>query len=154
MTGCRDSSDPPDQNRGQTRLMSQHLVLLGDSIFDNARYVTGGRPTASTRRETGAQGWLATLLAIDGNVISYVYQQLNVLPADASHLVLSIGGNDVLNQITILRERVSTVGEVFACSSKAGRTFPGGLSPTHGSDPGSRSADDHLHDLQSLFGRR
>ena len=107
-------SGPPDQNRGQTRLMSQHLVLLGDSIFDNARYVTGGRPAVMDQvRNRLPQGWLATLLAIDGNVISYVYQQLNVLPADASHLVLSIGGNDVLNQITILRERVSTVGKAI-----------------------------------------
>jgi hypothetical protein len=94
--------------------MSQHLVLLGDSIFDNAGYVPGGRPAVIDQvRSRLPEGWSATLLAIDGNVINYVHQQLKVLPGDASHLVLSVGGNDVLGEISILRERVATVGEAL-----------------------------------------
>jgi hypothetical protein len=94
--------------------MSQHLVLLGDSIFDNAGYVPGGRPAVIDQvRSRLPRGWSASLLAIDGNVINYVPRQLQALPADASHLVLSIGGNDVLNQMAILRERVTTVGDAL-----------------------------------------
>jgi lysophospholipase L1-like esterase len=94
--------------------MSQHLVLLGDSIFDNARYVPRRRPAVIDQvRSRLLEGWSATLLAIDGNVINDVHQQLKVLPADATHLVLSVGGNDVLGEIPILRERVATVGDAL-----------------------------------------
>ncbi|MGP0069988.1 MAG: SGNH/GDSL hydrolase family protein [Isosphaeraceae bacterium] len=94
--------------------MRRHLILLGDSIFDNAGYVPGGRPAVIDQvRSRLPAGWAATLLAIDGNVINYVHRQLKSLPADATHLVLSIGGNDVLAQIPILRERVATVGDAL-----------------------------------------
>ena len=94
--------------------MSQHLVLVGDSIFDNAGYVAGGHPSVIDQvRSRLPQGWSATMLAIDGNVIDHVHQQLEGLPGDVSHLALSIGGNDVLNQIAILRERVATVGDAL-----------------------------------------
>jgi hypothetical protein len=99
---------------GEGEAMSQHVVLLGDSIFDNAGYVPGRRPAVIDQvRSRLPQGWSATLLAIDGNVINYVHQQLKVLPSDATHLVLSVGGNDVLHQISILSERVATVGEAL-----------------------------------------
>jgi lysophospholipase L1-like esterase len=94
--------------------MSQHLVLLGDSIFDNAGYVPGRRPAVIDQvRARLPEGWSATLLARDGSVIDDVHRQLKTLPADATHLVLSIGGNDVLGQITILKERVATVGDAL-----------------------------------------
>ena len=40
-----------------------------------------------------------------------MHRQLKVIPPDASHLVLSIGGNDVLTEVGILRESVGSVGE-------------------------------------------
>jgi hypothetical protein len=54
-----------------------------------------------------------TLAARDGSVISDVHRQLERLPEDASHLVLSAGGNDVLHEIGILQEPVGTVGEAL-----------------------------------------
>src|SRR5262245_6311601 len=40
--------------------------------------------------------WRATLLALDGATVSSVFRQLERLPADATHLVLSAGGNNAL----------------------------------------------------------
>jgi hypothetical protein len=93
--------------------MSGHLVLLGDSIFDNASYVSGGHPAVIDQvRSRLPEGWSATLLARDGSVIGGVLRrQLPNLPADASHLVLSVGGNDVLGEAGLLLARVATVGE-------------------------------------------
>ncbi len=94
--------------------MSQHVVLLGDSIFDNAGYVPGGRPAVIDQvRSRLPQGWSATLLAKDGHLIDDVHRQLKALPDDTTHLVLSVGGNDVLRQIPILREGVETVGDAL-----------------------------------------
>ena len=91
--------------------MNRHLVLLGDSILDNAAYVPGRPAVIDQVRNRLPQGWLASLLARDGSVINDVHRQLERLPADASHLVLSAGGNDVLCEIGILQETVGNVGE-------------------------------------------
>ena len=76
--------------------MDGHVVLLGDSIFDNAVYVPGGPSVIEHLRRVLPTGWKATLLAIDGATISSVERQLQRLPKDATHLVLSAGGNDAL----------------------------------------------------------
>jgi hypothetical protein len=96
-----------------------HLVLLGDSIFDNARYVPDRPPVIEQVRRSLPDGWRATLLAVDGHVASDVQRQLTRLPADASHLVVSIGGNDALGESGILRETVGTVGEALALLHEA-----------------------------------
>jgi len=93
--------------------MSQHLVLLGDSIFDNAAYVRGGPAVIDQVIEGLPPGWRATLNAVDGSVIRSVHRQLERLPDDASHLVLSAGGNDALGQSGVLRAGVNTVGEAL-----------------------------------------
>ncbi len=92
--------------------MSRHLVLLGDSILDNAAYVPGRRPAVIDQiRSRLPEDWTATLLARDGSVIRDVYRQLDALPRDATHLVLSAGGNDALFEVRVLEEAVETVGE-------------------------------------------
>jgi hypothetical protein len=91
--------------------VSQHLVLLGDSIFDNAAYVHGRPAVIDQVRNRLPEGWRATLIARDGSVINDVHRQLARVPEDASHLVLSAGGNDVLFEVGILQEPATTVGE-------------------------------------------
>jgi hypothetical protein len=95
--------------------MSGHIVLLGDSILDNASYVPGSRPAVIDQvRSRLPRGWSATLLARDGSVMGdVVRRQLAGIPGDASHLVLSAGGNDVLEQIRILHEPAATVGDAL-----------------------------------------
>jgi hypothetical protein len=48
-----------------------HIVLLGDSIFDNSAYVGGGPDVIAQLRQE-LPGWRCTLLALDGDVISGV----------------------------------------------------------------------------------
>jgi hypothetical protein len=79
-----------------------HAVLLGDSIFDNAAYVGGGPDVARQLRSRLPQGWRATLCAVDGAVTSDVLRQLERVPADATHLVISVGGNDALGHSHVL----------------------------------------------------
>lgn len=91
-----------------------HVVLLGDSIFDNAAYV-GGRPAVIDQVRGGLpEGWQASLNAVDGDTTTDVYGQLDELPGDASHLVLSVGGNDALGHAGILNARAGSVAEAVS----------------------------------------
>jgi hypothetical protein len=91
----------------------QHVVLLGDSIFDNAAYVAGAPDVVRQLREALPDGWKATLAAVDGGVVADVPRQLARVPDDATHLVISVGGNDALGQSGILEARAGSVAEVL-----------------------------------------
>ncbi len=90
-----------------------HIVLLGDSIFDNAAYVSESPDVISQLRMKLPENWNASLNAIDGNKVDDVYAQLEKFPKDATHLVLSIGGNNALSSIGILNEKIASSAEVF-----------------------------------------
>jgi hypothetical protein len=90
-----------------------HVVLLGDSIFDNARYVPDQPAVIDQVRQALPRSWSATLLAIDGHVTAGVVNQLRGLPADASHLVVSAGGNDALGESSILGTEAETVEDAL-----------------------------------------
>jgi hypothetical protein len=90
-----------------------HLVLLGDSVFDNAAYVPGGPDVVAQLAALLPSGWRATLRAVDGAVIDDVPRQLARLPTDATHLVLSVGGNDALRHAGLLDRRASSSAEVL-----------------------------------------
>lgn len=79
-----------------------HAVLLGDSILDNGAYVSGGSPVVEQLRSRLPKNWRVTLLARDGAVALGVLDQLQQLPSDASHLVISAGGNDALESTPLL----------------------------------------------------
>ncbi|MDQ3815960.1 MAG: SGNH/GDSL hydrolase family protein [Armatimonadota bacterium] len=100
-----------------------HLVLLGDSIFDNAAYVGGGPDVIAQLRERLPHGWNATLKAIDGSVVRDVPAQMRHLPPDATHLVISAGGNDALWQAGILTESARSVAEVLNRLAGIGEQF-------------------------------
>ena len=88
-----------------------HIVLLGDSIFDNAAYVGGAPDVVRQLRSALPEAWRATLLAVDGAVTDNVPRQLQGLPGDASLLVVSAGGNDALGHAYLLQQNVRSVGE-------------------------------------------
>src|SRR6266478_5299844 len=90
-----------------------HVVLLGDSIFDNARYVPDRPPVIEQLRRGLGNSWKASLLAVDGSVTADVATQLKQLPEDATHLVVSAGGNDALSDSHILRESCADVGQAL-----------------------------------------
>jgi hypothetical protein len=92
----------------------RHIVLLGDSIFDNENYVPPGRDVISHLRERLEPGSQATLLAVDGATIDDVAHQVPEIPDDATHLVLSVGGNDALNLMHVLPDETRTIADALA----------------------------------------
>lgn len=100
-----------------------HVVLLGDSIFDNASYVAGGPDVVRQVRSLLAPGWKASLLAVDGHVTADVDHQLSRLPGDATHLVLSVGGNDALRHMDVLARPARSVGDVLDLLAEITRPF-------------------------------
>ena len=101
----------------------RHVVLLGDSIFDNAAYVLGGPDVVRQLAERLPQAWRASLLAVDGAVVSGVARQLGRIPPDATHLVISAGGNDALGASGVLREEVRSVAEAVGRLATIGEAF-------------------------------
>jgi lysophospholipase L1-like esterase len=73
-----------------------YVALLGDSIFDNAAYVPDEPFVLQQVKEQLPENYQVSLLAVDGATIQDIFQQLDRLPPDASHLIISIGGNDTL----------------------------------------------------------
>jgi len=100
-----------------------HVVLLGDSIFDNAAYVRGGPDVVRQLRGRLPADWDASLLAVDGAVTREVPRQLARLPKDASHLVVSAGGNDALGASFLLGQSVATVAEALSLLETAQHRF-------------------------------
>jgi len=100
-----------------------HLVLVGDSIFDNAAYTRGGPDVVTQLRRLLPSGWAATLLAVDGDRTEDVDQQLANLPPDASHLILSVGGNDALAHGDLLTRPAKSVPEVLDLLAEAAGAF-------------------------------
>jgi hypothetical protein len=90
-----------------------HIVLLGDSIFDNASYVKSGPDVIRQLQGKLPDEWNATLCAVDGNRASDVRQQLARLPRDASHLIVSAGGNDALDNLNVLDEKAQSAAQVL-----------------------------------------
>ena len=89
----------------------KHIVLLGDSIFDNGAYVDGGPDVITHLTSNLPVGWKATLLAVDGSVTTDVLNQVSRVPASATHLIVSAGGNDGLSRADVFQQPVSSVGE-------------------------------------------
>jgi hypothetical protein len=76
-----------------------HIVLVGDSIFDNAAYVEEGA-AVDLLLASKTKGAKVTLLAVDGHVTTDVPAQLSAFPDDATHVFVSCGGNDALRALS------------------------------------------------------
>lgn len=100
-----------------------NIVLLGDSIFDNKSYVSGGLDVVAHLRQQMPEGWKATLCAVDGNVVEDVQTQLLGLPDDATHLFISAGGNNALLNADVLQMKISSSAEVFDRLADLASTF-------------------------------
>ena len=90
-----------------------HVVLLGDSVFDNGAYVPDGPALVDQLRAVLPDEWGVTLLAVDGHVTASVEAQLAELPENATHLAVSCGGNDALWYMPVLSEGARSVAEVL-----------------------------------------
>ncbi|MES2739518.1 MAG: SGNH/GDSL hydrolase family protein [Pseudomonadota bacterium] len=107
-----------------TRMFAMpHVVLLGDSVFDHGAY-TGGKPTVLAQLlHALPRGWKASMLARDGATTGGMRAQLALLPADATVLVLSVGGNDALMRQGLLQAPAASVAEAIDMLAEAVREF-------------------------------
>jgi hypothetical protein len=101
----------------------RHVVLLGDSIFDNAAYTSGAPDVVTHLRSLLTPGWQATLLARDGATTADLPFQLRRVPEDATHLVVSIGGNDVLRNVDLLSMRAVSSLEILEAFAQRASSF-------------------------------
>ena len=88
--------------------------LLGDSIIDNKIYV-GPHELSVTEHLHNLSDDVINSIAVDGHTTKdVIHAQLDLLPQYSTHQVLSIGGNDLLQNIYFLKnqERLTT-NEVF-----------------------------------------
>ena len=94
--------------------MTKHVVLLGDSIFDNAAYVEPGQAcvTDHMRHKIEPKGWILDMRAIDGDVVAGIEQQLKKPPLLPCDFVLSVGGNDALGHLDVIGD--TTPNQSFA----------------------------------------
>lgn len=100
-----------------------HIVLLGDSIFDNASYTRGGPAVISQVQQLLPQGSRASLLALDGSSTGDVPSQVRRVPSDASHLVLSVGGNDALENLRVLDTPARSTAQALGTLAGMSREF-------------------------------
>ncbi|MVW64203.1 SGNH/GDSL hydrolase family protein [Massilia sp. NEAU-DD11] len=94
-----------------------HIVLLGDSIFDNAPYVPAGRHVQAQLQSLVTPSDRVSLLARDGSVLEDMVAQvarLQELPEEADWIVVSCGGNDVLGLVGAMQSKVGSVIEAAA----------------------------------------
>lgn len=93
--------------------MPPHIVLLGDSTLDNGAYTAGGPDVLAQVRAGLPNGWRADSLAIDGSTTADIATQLPQVPRTATHLVVSVGGNNALLRADLLDTPVSSSGEAL-----------------------------------------
>ena len=99
--------------RAEGSAAMKNVVLLGDSIFDNKSYVSSGPDVVDQLKGDLPSGWTATLVARDGSTTVDIKSQLKAIPQDATHLVVSVGGNNALGEKAMIEESARSVAEVL-----------------------------------------
>lgn len=89
------------------------IALVGDSIFDNIAY-TRGEPDVAAHLRAIIAPREVVLCAIDGAIADDVWQQVRCVPSQASHVALSVGGNDALGNYDLLNTAVESTGDALA----------------------------------------
>ncbi|MFT3775726.1 MAG: SGNH/GDSL hydrolase family protein [Minicystis sp.] len=89
-----------------------HIALLGDSVFDNRAY-TGGEPDVAAHMRNILPSAKVTLCAVDGSTTTDLGKQFDRVPRNATHVVLSVGGNDALMNADLLDLPVRSTGEAL-----------------------------------------
>jgi lysophospholipase L1-like esterase len=76
----------------------KYLTLLGDSTLENSSYTPSGENTFSWIRRFSPPGWEILQNARDGGTLSSIPVQVSSLHPLTEHLLLSVGGNDVIRE--------------------------------------------------------
>ena len=88
-------------------IKKHYVSLLGDSIIDNKVYVGEGELSVTEHLQKNSSSSF-TMIAVDGDTTEDVLgSQLDNLKEPVSHIVLSIGGNDLLQNLHLLQDETS-----------------------------------------------
>jgi len=88
-------------------IKKHHVSLLGDSIIDNKVYVGDDELSVTEHLQHNSSSNF-TMIAVDGDTTEDVLEnQLDNLKEPVSHIVLSIGGNDLLQNLHLLQDETS-----------------------------------------------
>ena len=90
-----------------------HIALVGDSTLDNKAYTGGGPSVTDHLNDALPDAGRATLVAVDGARLRDLPYQIDTLPPGVTHIVLSIGGNDAVMEVGVLRSPAATVMEAL-----------------------------------------
>jgi GDSL-like Lipase/Acylhydrolase family len=90
-----------------------HIALLGDSILDNRTYTRGEPDVANHLRSLLPAAVKVSLCAVDGSTTADIHSQVRTVPASATHLVVSVGGNDALMNIDLIKTPVRSTTEAL-----------------------------------------
>jgi hypothetical protein len=98
--------------------MTNHITLLGDSVFDNGVYVEPGQDDVSAhlRKKLGPLGLTFENRAVDGHVAEDVESQLlSRYVTKPCTFILSVGGNNALGYLDVIQDPLSdkSVGAVL-----------------------------------------
>lgn len=82
-----------------------HVVLMGDSIFDNEHYTHDEPDVAQRLHGVLGDDWAVSLVARDGATTRTIGWQYCHVPDNATRIVVSIGGNDANGNHKILTDQ-------------------------------------------------
>lgn len=94
-------------------MSQQKIVLFGDSILDNASYAAPEPDTVECLRRLLGARWSVDLVAQDGSIMLDMPSQLQQVPDCAATAILSVGGNDLLEHIDLLRQSNTKISELI-----------------------------------------
>ena len=87
----------------------EKAMLIGYILFGYLNWPLNPVFRSTAPRRPVPAGWVATLLAVDGNVTTDIATQMTRLPSSATHLAMSVGGNDAIRASGILQQTTTTV---------------------------------------------
>jgi hypothetical protein len=94
-----------------------NIVFVGDSIFDNKYYVEGSYSHIEWAEKLFPPEWKSLLLAEDGSVTRQTLIQLNNIPDNTTHIVVSSGGNDGIISLNEFLPLIKTEAELIEVDS-------------------------------------
>jgi lysophospholipase L1-like esterase len=97
----------------ESKDMGKHVILAGDSIFDNAIYVPGEPCVTDQLRAMVGDSSSVSMVAVDGDYVSDVWRQVRSFPQGATHILVSAGGNDALRHAHKLGNDYLTSADLF-----------------------------------------
>jgi lysophospholipase L1-like esterase len=113
----------PDTQTNTVEKAPISVVLAGDSIFDNQKYVPDGQPVSVHLDHRLPSHCHVQLIAEDGSICLDIERQLSALDSMPDFLVISTGGNDALRAKDVLANPCHSVYEALGALHKLQEKF-------------------------------